>query len=405
MDIRSIFINITTTLLLSIFFTPVSSEAAGRFSDWLTKLRIEAQSKGISQDTLNSALTGLNPIPRVIELDRKQPEFTQTFWNYLDTRVNEKRIMRGRQLLVEHGDLLREVERLYGVQPRFLVAFWGLETNFGDYLGSFPTVGALATLAYDARRSTFFRGQLLASLQILQEGHISVDKMKGSWAGAMGQPQFMPTTFINFAIDHNGDGRRDIWHTLPDVFASAANFLSQSGWQKSESWGSEIKLPENFNYEMAGLNTSKKVSRWQSLGIRYISGDDLQGSEETASIILPSGYSGPAFLVHNNYRTIMNWNRSHLYAISVGHLADRIVGGTPFISKRPAEEQSLSLEQVKTIQRILAGYGYNPGPADGLAGKKTRTAIKKYQRQNNLPADGYPNSILLQKLLELENKK
>ena len=203
---------------------------SGDFSEWLEGLRQEARAKGISEAILHEALDDLHPIPRVIELDRRQPEFTQSFWRYLDARVTEGRIERGRMLLELHAELLDSIEKQYGVQPRFLVAFWGLETNFGDYLGSFPVIGSLATLAHDPRRSDFFRSELLAALSILDDGHITAKEMFGSWAGAMGQPQFMPSTFVRFAVDADDDGRRDIWHSLPDVFASAANFLSESGW-------------------------------------------------------------------------------------------------------------------------------------------------------------------------------
>jgi membrane-bound lytic murein transglycosylase B len=394
-DKRSIFLAILLFCLVSL---PVSGFGSTDFSGWLLDLRTEARAKGISEKILDQALADLQPIPRVIELDRRQPEFTKTFWRYLDARVTENRIKRGQRLLAEHRELLNRIERHYGVQPRFLVAFWGLETNFGDYLGSFPVIGSLATLAYDPRRSDFFRSELLAALTILDEGHITVEAMLGSWAGAMGQPQFMPSTFVRFAVDEDGDGRRDIWHSLPDVFGSAANFLSKSGWLGDKTWGREIRLPPDFNLELTGAEVEKTLTAWHILGVRKIDGTDLPRVNIRASVILPSGHAGPAFLVYKNYRTIMKWNRSDLYALAVGHLADRLVGKGPFLSPRPHSESPLSRSQIEKIQELLAARGFDPGPTDGVLGSQTRRAIKEFQRLAKLPADGYPTLELLEVL-------
>ena len=384
--------------LFILFFIPATVLGSTDFSSWLSELRTEARAKGISDATLDKAFDGLQPIPRVIELDRRQPEFTQTFWRYLDARVTKGRIKRGRQLLAEHKDLLDRIERRYGVQSRFLVAFWGLETNFGDYLGSFPVIGSLATLAYDPRRSVFFRSELLAALTILDQGHITVDSMFGSWAGAMGQPQFMPSTFVRFAVDEDGDNRRDIWHSLPDVFGSAANFLSKSGWQGDKTWGREVRLPENFDLDLSGLHIEKTLIAWQILGVRKTNGDTLPRVNIKASIMLPAGHAGPAFLVYKNYRTIMVWNRSDLYAIAVGHLADRLVGKDPLQTARPLAEYPLNRSQIEKIQELLVAQGYDPGPVDGVLGSQTRQAIKEFQRTAKLPADGYPTPELLEVL-------
>ena len=373
---------------------------SGDFSEWLEGLRQEARAKGISEAILHEALDDLHPIPRVIELDRRQPEFTQSFWRYLDARVTAGRIERGRMLLELHAELLGSIEKQYGVQPRFLVAFWGLETNFGDYLGSFPVIGSLATLAHDPRRSDFFRSELLAALSILDDGHITAKEMFGSWAGAMGQPQFMPSTFIRFAVDADGDGRRDIWHSLPDIFASAANFLSESGWQGDKTWGREVRLPPGFNLELTGLAIEKNLAAWQILGVRKINGNDLPRVNMKASLILPAGHAGPAFLVYNNYRTTLQWNRSDLYAIAVGHLADRIAGKNPLTTVRPASEQRLSRNQVEKMQELLNAQGFDPGPIDGVIGSQTREAIKEFQRTAKLPADGHPTPELLEVLGE-----
>lgn len=385
-------------LLSSLFITAQPGLCSEDFSSWLQQFRREARGQGISQATLHEALDGLHPIPRVLELDRRQPEFTQTFWHYLDGRVTDRRIERGKALLKSHRRLLDTIEKQYGVQPRFLVAFWGLETNFGDYLGSFPVIGSLATLAHDPRRSDFFRSELLDALKIIDQGHISAANMLGSWAGAMGQPQFMPSTFVRYAVDQDGDGRRDIWYTLPDVFASAANFLAKSGWRGDKTWGREVKLPAGFDLDLTGLETKKTLAAWQVLGVRKINGDDLPGVNIKGSIILPGGYDGPAFLVYNNFHTILRWNRSDLYAIAVGHLADRISGHGPLQSPRPESEQRLSRSQVEKIQELLAARGYDPGPVDGVFGSQTRRAIKEFQRTAKLPADGYPSPELLEVL-------
>jgi membrane-bound lytic murein transglycosylase B len=373
-------------------------QCSEEFSSWLKGLRQEARTKGISEATLHEALDNLQPIPRIIELDRRQPEFTQTFWGYLDSRVTESRIERGRMLLELHAELLESIEKQYGVQPRFLVAFWGLETNFGNYLGSFPVIGSLATLAHDPRRSAFFRAELFAALSIIDAGHISTNDMTGSWAGAMGQPQFMPSTFVRFAVDADGDGRRDIWYSLPDVFASAANFLSESGWQGDKTWGREVRLPPGFNLELTGFEVEKTLAAWQILGVRKINGDDLPRVKIKGSLLLPAGHAGPAFLVYNNYRAILQWNRSDLYAIAVGHLADRISGKGPLAAARPASEQQLSRDQVEKIQELLSAQGFEPGPVDGVIGSQTRQAIRKFQRTAKLPADGHPTPELLEAL-------
>jgi membrane-bound lytic murein transglycosylase B len=381
---------------LMLLVTPHPGNCAEDFPAWLEGLRQEARAKGISEATLHEALDNLEPIPRVIELDRKQPEFMQTFWRYLDSRVTENRIERGRMLLQVHKKLLDRIEKRYGVQPRFLVAFWGLETNFGDYMGSFSVIGSLATLAYEPRRSDFFRAELLAALSIIDDGNISAGNMLGSWAGAMGQTQFMPSTYVHYAVDADGDGRRDIWYSLPDVFASAANFLAESGWQRDKSWGREVKLPPDFDLELAGLEVEKSLTAWQILGVRKSNGEDLPMLNMQGSIILPAGRNGPAFLVYNNFHTILNWNRSDLYAIAVGYLADRIAGSPPFVSPRPDSDEPLTRDQAQKIQELLAARGYDPGPVDGIIGSQTRQAIKEFQRTAKLPPDGYPTPELLE---------
>lgn len=317
---------VTLTSLLAL---PVLCPADDDFSRWLEELRAEAMAKGISGPTLDAALSGLQPIPRVIELDRDQPEFKYDLWNYFDLVINKSRIKKGKQMLYRHRKLLDEIRARYGVQPRFLVAIWALETNFGANIGKFPVIGAVATLAYDTRRSGYFRSELLEALKILDEGHINLSDMLGSWAGAMGQIQFMPSTFIRYAVDEDKDGRKDIWHSLPDIFGSAANFLSSNGWDPGYKWGRQVQLPQGFDQEINGPDTEKPLSKWNRMGVRLINGKDLPHSNVNASLIRPSGIDGPSFLVYGNYRAIMQWNPSHLYALAVCHLADRLAGAGP----------------------------------------------------------------------------
>ncbi len=363
------------------------------YQTWLKDFKETAARSGISKKTLDNTLDGLTPNKRVLELDRRQPEFSLTFWKYLNGRISEKRIQRGRDLLKEHAALFKKVHDKYGVQPRFLVAFWGLETNFGDYTGVFPLIQSLTTLAHDERRSEFFTKQLITALQIMDRGDIPYD-VKASWAGAMGYCQFMPTTYQAYAVDGDGDGKRDMWNSLPDVFFSAANFLSQSGWQAGETWGREVKMPKGFDLDLTGLGTKKKLGEWAKLGVRNIDGKALPKADMDASLIIPAGYKGPAFLVYENFRTILDWNRSNLYAIAVGHLADRLVWKGPLESPR-IKEVPLSRAQTLQIQARLNENGYDVGKPDGIAGSRTRKAIKAFQKSKGIPADGYPSVELL----------
>jgi membrane-bound lytic murein transglycosylase B len=365
------------------------------FDIWLDGVRRDAVAAGVSQATIEAALSGLTPIERVLELDRRQPEFTQTFWSYLDRAVTPGRVERGRALMAEHADLLRRIRRRYNVQPDYLVAFWGLESNFGKYTGGFSVIAALATLAYDARRGAFFRAQLLDALRIIDQGHISASKMEGSWAGAMGQLQFIPSTFVNYAVDFDGDGRRNIWTDLPDVFASAANYLSSIGWRGDERWGREVRLPANFDWKLAGLKLRKPLEEWRRLGIRRADGGALPVADISGAIVAPGGHKGPAFLVYGNFDKILNWNRSLLYAIAVGHLADRIAGHGTLLATRPAKEEPLSRAQVEEMQGLLAELGFDAGEPDGVVGSQTRAALRAFQHQAEVPPDGYPTPELL----------
>lgn len=300
--------------------------AAKDFPSWLQEFRAEAEAKGIKPQTLDAALADLAPIDRIIELDRKQPEFTLTFDEYRNRVVSTAKVKKGRQMLAENRAVLAEIEKKYGVQPRFVVALWGIETDYGRVTGGFSVVNALATLAYDGRRSTYFRGELLDALTILDQGHIKPADMKGSWAGAMGQCQFMPSSFLKFSQDWNGDGRRDIWGTRADVLASAANYLSTEGWNDDQTWGRAIRLPAGFDAKLLGLDTRKSLKEWSRLGVRSANGGPLPAVDIEGSVVLAEKDKGPAFMVYDNFRTIMKWNRSTYFALTVGHLADRIGG-------------------------------------------------------------------------------
>ncbi|GER01230.1 murein transglycosylase [Iodidimonas gelatinilytica] len=310
------------------------------FAEWLEGVRLEARERGISQATIDAALSDIHPNERVVELDRKQPEFTQTFEQYLEKRVSDIRIKRGREMMVKHRDSLRKVAEKYGVQPRFIAAIWGLETNYGAYTGGMNVVQSLATLAYDQRRAAFFRKQLFAALTIIDEGHIAAADMMGSWAGAMGQSQFMPTSFNAYAQDFDGDGRRDIWTTEADVFASIAYYLASHGWRGDMTWGRAVLIPAGMSPtegDLAQTTPPKSCGRalkahsksldladWQKLGVRRLNGEALPEAPFAASMVQPGSTEGRAYLTYKNYRAILSYNCSNLYAMAVGHLADAL---------------------------------------------------------------------------------
>ncbi|MBU15506.1 MAG: lytic transglycosylase [Gammaproteobacteria bacterium] len=385
-------------LILS-FFPPalMAQDDEQNFADWLAELRAEARELGISEATLRE-LDNLQPLERVMELDNSQPEFVQTFTRYLGLRVTPNQVARGQSLLQQHSVLLEKVRQRYGVQPHYLVAFWAVESNYGRSTGGFSVLDALATLAYDPRRADFFRRQLLTALQIIDDGHIQAERMSGSWAGAMGQLQFMPNIFYQYGVDGDQDGRIDIWNSLPDIFHSAANFLSQSGWRGDERWGREVLLPVDFDFSLTGTSTRKPLQEWRDLGITQVNGTPVPvvaGME--ASVILPAGAQGPAFLGYANFRATMTYNPSTFYALTVGHLADRYAGSEP-IQRMPENETAMSVADVRELQELLNRNGFDSGEPDGRVGRQTRAAIRAYQQGVGLPTDGYASVVLLQAL-------
>lgn len=376
----------------------IAATTTAEFAAWRDQLRQEALARGISEQTFDQALGDFQPVARVIELDQRQPEFVDTFWNYLDRRVNDRRLALGKENLFEHRKLLKQVQSQYGLPPALLISFWGLETNYGATTGGFSVPIALATLAYDHRRSAFFRAELLNALSILEQGHVPVADMKGSWAGAMGQMQFMPSTFLHYAVDGDGDGHKDIWRSLPDAFHSAANYLNRIGWQTGEIWGREVKLPEGFDFENARLDIKRPVHAWTALGVRRADGKALPKSKISGAIVLPQGHAGPAFLVYRNFDVIMQWNRSINYALAIGHLADRLNGAPELKLGRDADNRRLTRDQLMEIQQLLGQFGFDPGEIDGVPGLKTRLAIRAYQQSAGLPADGHASAGLLEYL-------
>ena len=316
--------------LLLILYSQLAWSADADFNSWLEDLRREASSQGISDATIGAALSDIELIPRVIELDRSQPEFTLTFAQYIDRVVPISRQNRAKNRLTEHRALLNEIGEKYEVQPRFIVALWGIETDFGRIQGGFKVIPALATLAYDGRRSSYFRKELLDALHILDEGHISVAAMSGSWAGAMGQSQFMPSSFRRYAQDYDNDGRRDIWTTQADVFASAANYLRGAGWRDDITWGRQVALPNSGEASPQNAlvlhdnKTRMTLPEWSALGVRKADGSPLPSRALNARLVLPDGSDGAAFLVYANYESILRWNRSNYFALAVGALSDSI---------------------------------------------------------------------------------
>ncbi|MBH98828.1 MAG: lytic transglycosylase [Rhodospirillaceae bacterium] len=324
----------TISLLTFFFSIPVLAQNTQPFNEWLEEFCAEALSAGISNETLDEALINIQPIERVIQRDRNQAESRLDFWTYIDRVVTDARIVEGRRRMTEDKELLQDVSERYGIPARILVSAWGIESSYGNYQGNDGVISSLVTLAYDPRRATFFRRELLNALRIIDEGHISSEAMKGSWAGAMGQLQFMPSTFIDYAKDGDGDGRKDIWGSPADAIESAANYMASS-WRPGFIWGRQVTIPDDFDVSLSGLDTQKPLIEWSALGVKQIDGTMLSSADLNGSIILPNDNNHPAFIVYQNYRSILRWNRSHLFAIALGHLADRI-GGQP-----PLQQQSL----------------------------------------------------------------
>ena len=359
------------------------------FGQCIAGLQTRARAEGISEPVVVDVLGQASRVERVIELDRNQPEFTRTFADYYNRRVTAGRVDQGRAMRDRHRELLETVQQRYGVPSHYLLAFWGLETNFGAYFGKIPTPDALATLACDPRRGDFFAGELMSALQIIDAGDITAEGMLGSWAGAMGHMQFLPSVFLQYAVDGDGDGRRDLWGSTADAMHSAANFLRGLGWEPRLRWGREIRLPEGFDYSLAGRGNKRPLSEWVALDVRDAYGGKLPALDLPAAVLVPAGHEGPAFIAYDNFDVIMRWNRSEYYAIAVGRLADRIAGGVPLT--RPADPggERITRDQVRQLQEDLVALGHDPGNPDGIVGPATTGALSQFQKSQSVIADGH----------------
>lgn len=376
---------------------PVKADNA-RFDRWIRGFRNRAMQQGISAATLDRAFRGVSFNEYVIDKDRNQSEFTKTLWEYLDSAASDKRIENGKAALREHRRKLEAIERKYGVDKEVVVAVWGLESAYGTYRGDIPVIEALATLAFDGRRGKFFEAQLIAALQILQSGDTRPANMTGSWAGAMGHTQFIPTSYLAFAVDFTGDGRRDIWSDDPsDALASTAAYLKRSGWKKGMPWGVEVTLPRGFDYSLASRKIKKMPSDWGALGVKGLNGKSVR-NHGPASLLLPAGHRGAAFLIFKNFDAIEKYNTADAYVIGVGHLSDRIKGGKPIQSSWPREDRALTFAERKELQRRLTAAGFDTVKVDGLIGPITIDAVRRYQKSIGLEPDGYASLAILKRL-------
>ena len=366
------------------------------FSQCLIEFGELAKQQGVSEST-QQLVADLKYQAKVIELDRSQPEFVQTFPAYFGKRVNEWRINKGRQMYAKHKAFLAKLNTKYGIPGHYLMAFWGLETNFGGYKGNMPILDSLATLACDERRKTFFTQELILALKLVDREKLEPSLMQGSWAGAMGHTQFMPSTYTQYAIDGDDDGLINLWESEEDALASAANFLSRLGWKSGLRWGREVKLPDGFDYSLAGKNGKRTISEWRELGMLNAQGEPLPASDIQAILRVPAGYAGPVFLSYANFNTIMRWNNSEFYAIAVGHLADRIINGAPLAAELP-DLPPIPRSEIRAIQLALLDKGYDVGGADGIIGPATRAGLRLFQREQGLVADGFPSIEVRQQL-------
>jgi membrane-bound lytic murein transglycosylase B len=368
------------------------------FGRWIEGFRTRALAAGIPAATFDRAFRGVEYNTSVIEKDRNQSEFTKAIWDYLDSAVSDLRVANGRAALERHRALLDRIEAEFGVDKEVVVAVWGLESSYGTHRGDTPLVEALATLAYDGRRGSFFEDQLVAALRILQSGDVDPDHMTGSWAGAMGHTQFIPTSYLSFAVDFTGDGRRDIWSDDPsDALASTAAYLARSGWQKGAPWGVEVALPRGFDFGLTGERVKKSAAEWAALGVRDTGGGTV-GDHGPASILMPAGARGAAFMIFPNFHAIERYNTADSYVIAVGHLADRIAGGGPIRAGWPRGDRVLVFAERRELQERLTKAGFDTGGVDGKIGPNTIAAVRAFQRSVGMAPDGYASLDILRRL-------
>lgn len=380
--------------------TPAQADEAALqqdFTRWILSVRAAASAAGIDEATLGIAFDDIHYVPRVVESDRSQPEFTRTVWDYLDRAVSPQRVALGLDKLQQVRPEADAAAVRYGVPAAIVVAIWGVESNYGGNFGDIPTIDALATLGFEGRRQAWAREQLLAALKILQNGDIDRAHMVGSWAGAMGQTQFLPSVFLSTAVDADGDGRRDIWGSMADVTASTANFLARAGWQAQQPWGAEVRLPSAFDVGRADGARRQSTAQWAAEGVQSVDGAPLPELAD-AAILLPAGARGPAFLIGPNFRAILRYNNSTSYALAVGLLAQRLAGGPGVQAPWPRDLAALTRSELLALQTALNERGFDSGTADGVMGPATREGLRRYQRSVGVPADGYPTVELLQRL-------
>ncbi|MDE0034783.1 MAG: lytic murein transglycosylase [Deltaproteobacteria bacterium] len=375
---------------------PLTSDQAA-YRSFVREFRSVALRRGIPEALYDRAFRGLTPDPEVIEKNNRQPEFVLPASQYVTLVVSDTRVNDGRAKLSELAADLKRMERRYGVERYVLAAIWGLETLYGKLRGKRNVIRSLSTLAYKGRRAKFGRNQLLAALDILKAGDITVERMTGSWAGAMGHTQFIPTSYKAYAVDFTGDGRRDIWDNPRDALASAANYLRGNGWVPGRPWGHRVVLPEGFDAGLAGKKSGRTIGQWQKLGLRRAGGGAFPLPEERAFLDLPAGIQGPAFLLRANFRAIMRYNPAHKYALAVGHLSDRLRGEEPALTW-PNGIGPIAEPERKELQRLLAARGYDIGEIDGIIGPRTRAAIRDYQAKRGLRVDGFPRQEILELL-------
>jgi len=377
--------------------SPANADARG-FSNWIANFRSRANAAGISDRTFNAAFQGVQYLQDSIDRDRNQSEFVKPLADYMATAASDDRVRNGRAMLQQHSRLLSRIEATYNVEPHVVLAVWGMESNYGQRRGNTPLISTLATLAYDGRRGRFFESQLIAALKILQNGDVAPRNMTGSWAGAMGHTQFIPTSYEAYAVDFTGDGRRDIWADDPsDALASTAAYFRRFGWQKGQPWGVEVLLPRGFDFSQTGRSVTRSPAAWAQVGVGDVNGRAVP-NYGNASLITPTGAGGPAFLVFRNFDVISRYNNAEAYIIGVGHLGDRIRGMDKLRSQWPAGERRLRRSERTELQQRLTNAGFSTGGVDGQIGPNTRAAIKAYQASRGLPQDGHPSYGLLEQL-------
>jgi lytic murein transglycosylase len=372
--------------------------AAAEFGNCIAGLWPQAERRGVTRANFERHTAGLTPDLSIMDLLDAQPEFTKSTWDYLDLLVSDDRIARGRELLTQYAQVFASVERTYGVDRHIVAAIWGVESNYSTMGGDRSVLRSTATLACVGRRRDYFREEFLSALDILERGDVAPDRLIGSWAGAFGPTQFMPTSFKRYAVDFDGDGKRDVVDSIPDVIASTANNLKMDGWVRAESWGYEVVLPPNFDYLLADRSRQMMVQQWEALGIRRAGGQPFTRESGRAELFLPAGARGPAFLTLANFRVIMKYNPAEAYALAIGYLADRLAGGGPLIAGWPRDERALSIAERYELQQLLARHGFDVGTPDGLLGPRTRVAIRNFQVSAGQVPDGFPSSLVLDRL-------